>query len=136
MKTYKPKIHWTNKVAIALSFLAVFVCTVNLFLSIEILRTITLMLVIASMGMNFTSVCYQRNKWLDYYHLKYFECQLLKWSYQDMASYINSFKIPELNDLPTRIENELNDIAIRKNEYAMKYYSKYEIQDLKDRNEI
>lgn len=47
-----------------------------------------------------------------------YEIDQLKWSYIEMGKYIDKFNLTELSDLSWRIENELKDIEIRKNNYA------------------
>ena len=55
----------------------------------------------------------KKEKWI----LEY-EIDQLKWSYIEMGKYIDKFNLPELSDLSWRIENELRDIEIKKNNYA------------------
>lgn len=55
----------------------------------------------------------QKEKWI----LEY-EIDQLKWSYIEMGKYIDKFNLTELSDLSLRIENELKDIEIRKNNRA------------------
>ena len=47
-----------------------------------------------------------------------YEIDQLKWSYIEMGKYIDKFNLTELSDLSWRIENELKDIEIRKNNRA------------------
>ncbi len=47
-----------------------------------------------------------------------YEIDQLKWSYIQMGKYIDKFNFTELSDLSWRIENELRDIEIKKNNYA------------------
>lgn len=60
----------------------------------------------------------QYKKYSDLYLLKSREVLDLEWSYREMGRYIDRLKVPELNDLDLRIENELNDIKIRKKNFA------------------
>ena len=50
--------------------------------------------------------------------LKAYEIDCLRWSYRDMGRYIDHMNLPELEDIDTRISNELNDIEIKKEDYA------------------
>lgn len=50
--------------------------------------------------------------------LKAYEIDCLRWSYRGMGRYINHMNLPELEDIDTRISNELNDIQIKKEDYA------------------
>lgn len=42
----------------------------------------------------------------------------LRWSYIEMGDYIDRMNIPELSDIKLRIDNELNDVEIRKKWFA------------------
>ena len=52
--------------------------------------------------------------------LKAYEIDCLRWSYRGMGRYIDHMNLPELEDIDTRISNELNDIEIKKEDYAQK----------------
>ena len=54
--------------------------------------------------------------------IKDYEIQELRYSYRQMGKYIKRLDIPELEDIEVRIENELQDIEIKKKWFAERYY--------------
>lgn len=49
-----------------------------------------------------------------------YEIGNLKGSYISMGRYIDHMNLPELEDINIRISNELNDIEIKKEDYAQR----------------
>lgn len=81
----------------------------------------------AAVGFDFAAVGYilisigktrEANKLKKEKYLLDYEIDQLKWSYIQMGKYIDKFNLPELSDLSWRIENELKDIEIKKNDRA------------------
>lgn len=56
--------------------------------------------------------------YLNYYKLKKREAADLEWSYREMGKYIKKFNLQELYDLDLRIDNEMQDISVRKKNLA------------------
>lgn len=50
-------------------------------------------------------------------YVKDYEIDSLKWSYREMGRYINRLQIDELSDIDLRIENELKDIEVKKQNF-------------------
>ena len=135
MKTDKSKLHWTNKLAIIFSFCACLILCINIFIGNEKLRFVMWAMCILSLTMNFLAISYQEDKWLRYSQLYLYECQLLRRSYIDMVKYIDKLEIPELNDLFSRVENEFEDIEIKKINFAeQNNFPKKEIEEMKNEN--
>lgn len=116
MKTNKT--HWTVKLALLCSSSAICICFINIFLQSQILRAILWTLVILSLMMNIFHAFEMQEKYFNMYQLKAFECAQLRYSYRSMAAYIKEFDVPEFKDLDNRLENEFNDIEIKKQHYA------------------
>ena len=81
----------------------------------------------AAVGFNFAAVGYilisivktrEENKLRKEKYILNYEIDQLRWSYIQMGKYIDKFNLTELSDLSWRIENELRDIEIKKNNYA------------------
>lgn len=116
MKTYKT--HWTVKLALLCSSSALCIFFINIFLHSQILRAIFWSLIILGMTMNVFHAFIMQEKYFKMYQLKTFECMQLRYSYRSMAAYIKEFDVPVLKDLDNRLENEFNDIEIKKQHYA------------------
>lgn len=118
MKTKTNKTHWTVKLALLCSSSALCICLINIFLHSQILRAILWTLIILGMTMNVFHAFIMQEKNFKMYQLKAFECMQLRYSYRSMAAYIKEFDVPMFNDLDNRLENEFNDIEIKKQHYA------------------
>lgn len=137
MKTYKPKRYWASTLALSVILIALIISFVNLFMMNDILNNSVLILLIIGVALNIKSLIYQGDKWYRAYMLTSYECDLIKHSYKSMGAYIYEMEIPELKDLPLRIENEFKDIKIKKRWYTERIkMTKQEIQDLKERDLI
>lgn len=106
-----------NDVSIVFAIIAMIISVSNLF-GASIPRDIIYALCIVSLICNWAHAMRQYKKYSDLYLLKSREVLDLEWSYREMGRYIDRLKVPELNDLDLRIENELNDIKIRKKNFA------------------
>lgn len=106
-----------NDISIVFAIIAMIISILNLF-GASIPRDIIYALCIVSLLCNWAHAMRQYKKYSDLYLLKSREVLDLEWSYQEMGRYIDRLKVPELNDLDLRIENELNDIKVKKEWYA------------------
>lgn len=107
-----------NDIGCILSMTAFIMAIANIWLNLP--RDFIYLICLASMICNWA---YATKRWMKYsnlYLLKQNEVLDLLWSYRDMGRYIEGFKIPELKDLDIRIENEIQDVKIRKERFAEK----------------
>lgn len=107
-----------TKIALVLSLIAAICAVINLFLGDENLRIIIWALVICVWAIDYLVICEDVNKYEKENILLGYEVDLLRWSYRSMGKYIDYMNLPELEDIDTRISNELNDIEIKKEDYA------------------
>ena len=107
-----------TKIALVISLIAAICAVINLFLGDENLRVIIWALVISVWAIDYLVICEDVNKDEKENILLRYEVDLLRWSYRSMGKYIEYQNIPELEDIYTRISNELNDIEIKKEDYA------------------
>lgn len=108
-----------NDVSIVFAIIAMIISISNLF-GASIPRDIIYLICMISLICNWAHAMRQYKKYLDIYLLKSKEVLDLEWSYREMGRYIKGLHIAELNDLEIRIENELNDIKVKKEWYAKK----------------
>lgn len=107
-----------TKIALVISLIAAICAVINLFLEDENLRIIIWALVICVWAIDYLVIIEDVNKDEKENILLRYEVDLLRWSYRCMGRYINHMNLPELEDIDTRISNELNDIEIKKEDYA------------------
>lgn len=107
-----------TKIALVISLIAAICAVVNLFFNDENLRIIIWALVICVWAIDYLVICEDINKDEKENILLRYEVHLLRWSYRDMGKYIEYQNISELDDINIRISNELNDIEIKKEDYA------------------
>lgn len=106
-----------NDIGLMISVVAGILAILNIFW-IDIPRDIIYVLCFFGVTCNWAHAMRQYKKYSDLYLLKQREVLDLVWSYREMGSYIDRFQVPELHDLDARIEIELNDIKIRKKNFA------------------
>lgn len=106
-----------NDVSFACSIILIIIVILKLF-GASIPRDIIYLFCMISVICNWAHAMRQYKKYSNLYLLKQIEVLDLIWSYRDMGKYIEQFHVPELHDLDARIEIELNDIKIRKKNYA------------------
>ena len=121
IKFYKNKnIKLKTKIGLTISILAFFIAIANMFIGNEIVRLMIwtmCIIVFALSGLsNFEDIERLQKENI----LKAYEIDCLRWSYRGMGRYIDHMNLPELEDIDTRISNELNDIEIKKEDYAQK----------------
>ena len=95
---------------------ACILATANIWLNIP--RDFIYLICLASITCNWAHATKRWQKYSKLYLLKQREVLELLWSYRDMGRYINGFKIPELKDLDLRIENEIQDVKVKKERFA------------------
>jgi hypothetical protein len=121
IKFYKNKnIKLKTKIGLTISILAFFIVIANVFINNEIVRII----IWAMCACVFMLALYSSYEDIDRLQreniLKDYEIDCLRWSYRGMGKYIEHMNLPELEDINIRISNELNDIEIKKEDYAEK----------------
>lgn len=107
-----------TKIALVISLIAAICAVINLFLGDENLRIIIWALVICVWAIDYLVICEDINQAEKENILLRYEVDSLRWSYRGMGRYIEHMNLPELEDIDTRISNELNDIEIKKEDYA------------------
>ena len=119
IKFYKNKnIKLKNKIGITISVIAFFVAIANLFICNDIVRLIIWTMCICVFAISLCSSFEDIDRLQRENILKAYEIDCLRWSYRGMGKYIEHMNLPELEDINTRISNELNDIEIKKEHYA------------------
>jgi hypothetical protein len=117
MKIFR-KMNIKSKVALILSGIALIVATINIFAPNEIRRTTVWVVVILVWVLDYMIILQQYEKICKKLEVAQYEIGNLKGSYISMGRYIDHMNLPELEDIDTRISNELNDIEIKKEDYA------------------
>lgn len=102
------------KVALILCLIGLICSIVGFFFLKEELRFVTWGLLLLVWALNYWVIVEENIKLRKEQFAKDYEIDSLKWSYRGMGRYINKFQIDELSDIDVRIENELRDIEIRK----------------------
>ena len=121
IKFYKNKnIKLKTKIGLTISKLAFFIAIANVFINNEIVRIIIWIMCICAFALSLCSSYEDIERLQRENILKAYEIDCLRWSYRGMGRYINHMNLPELEDIDTRISNELNDIEIKKEDYAEK----------------
>jgi hypothetical protein len=119
IKLYKNKnIKLKTKIGLTISILSFFMAIANIFINSDIVKvTIWVMCTCVFMLALYSS--YEDIDRLQRENiLKDYEIDCLRWSYRGMGKYIEHMNLPELEDINIRISNELNDIEIKKEDYA------------------
>ncbi len=119
IKFYKNKnIKLKSKIGLTISILAFFIAIANVFINNEIVRIIIWVTCVCTLGLTILSDIEDINRLQKENILKAYEIDCLRWSYRGMGKYIEHMNLPELEDINIRISNELNDIEIKKEDYA------------------
>ena len=105
-----------NDIGLILSTTALILAIANSWLNIP--RDFIYLICLASITCNWAHATKRSQKYSNLYLLKQNEVLDLLWSYREMGRYINRFKIPELEDLDLRIENEIQDVKVKKERFA------------------
>lgn len=103
-----------SKIALTLSLVALIAAIVGCFILKSEMRIVCWGCLIIVWCINYSIVTEENIKLRKEQFAKDYEIDSLKWSYMRMGRYINEFHIDELSDIDFRIENELRDIEIRK----------------------
>lgn len=119
IKFYKNKnIKLKTKIGLTISILSFFMAIANIFINSDIVK-VTIWAMCACVFMLALYSSYEDIDRLQRENiLKNYEISCLRWSYRGMGKYIEHMNLPELDDINTRISNELNDIEIKKEDYA------------------
>ena len=121
IKFYKNKdIKLKTKIGLTISILAFFIAIANLFIGNEIVRLMIWTMCIIVFALSGLSSVEDIERLQRENILKAYEIDCLRWSYRGMGRYIDHMNLPELEDIDTRISNELNDIEIKKEDCAQK----------------
>ena len=119
IKFYKNKnIKLKTKIVLTISILAFFIAIANVFINNEIVRIIIWIMCVFVFALTILSDIEDIQRLQKENILKAYEIDCLRWSYRGMGRYIDHMNLPELEDIDTRISNELNDIEIKKEHYA------------------
>ena len=119
IKFYKNKnIKLKTKIGLTISILALFIAIANMFIGNEIVRIIVWIMCVCVFALSLCSSYEDIDRLQRECILKAYEIDCLRWSYRGMGRYIDHMNLPELEDIDTRISNELNDIEIKKEHYA------------------
>ena len=119
IKFYKNKnIKLKTKIGLTISKLAFFLAIANMFINNDIVRLIIWTMCICVFAISLCSSFEDIERLQKENILKAYEIDCLRWSYRGMGRYIDHMNLPELEDIDTRISNELNDIEIKKEDYA------------------
>lgn len=114
----KTKISTKSKIAISISIIAFIAAVANIFLQNESIRCMIWGAVVIVWAIDYLVIAEENMKMLKELTIANYEILLLKSSYIEMGEYIDRMNIPALADIETRIDNELNDIEIKKKHYA------------------
>lgn len=119
IKFYKnKKIKLKTKIGLTISILAFFIAIANLFICNDIVKVTIWIMCVCVFALTICSDLEDINRLQKENILKAYEIDCLRWSYRGMGKYIEHMNLPELDDLNIRISNELNDIEIKKEDYA------------------
>ena len=106
-----------NDVGLIISVIAFILAISNIF-GTDIPRDIIYVLCLLGLTCNWAHVLRQYSKYSDLYLLAKQESLDLLWSYREMGRYIDKLNISELHDLDLRIENEIQDVKVKKEALA------------------
>lgn len=119
IKFYKnKKIKLKTKIGLTISILAFFLAIANMFINNDIVRITIWIMCVCVFALSLCSSYEDIDRLQRESILKAYEIDCLRWSYRGMGRYIDHMNLPELEDIDTRISNELNDIEIKKEDYA------------------
>lgn len=119
IKFYKNKnIKLKTKIGLTISVIAFFISIANIFFNNEIVRVMIWVMCVCFFALSIVSDFEEIIRWQKENILKAYEIDCLRWSYREMGRYIEHMNLPELDDINTRISNELNDIEIKRELYA------------------
>lgn len=102
-----------SKIAVSLSIVAAIAAVVGIFVLKTEMRIICWACLVCVWAINYLVILEDTVKLRKENYLKDNEIIELKYSYQQMGIYIDSFNIEQLEDIKLRIENELRDIEIK-----------------------
>lgn len=121
IKFYKNKnIKLKTKIGLTISILAFFIAVANMFINNDIVRVIIWTMCVCVFALSILSDLEDIKRLQKENILKAYEIDCLRWSYRGMGRYIDHMNLPELDDIDIRISNELNDIEIKKEDYAQR----------------
>lgn len=106
-----------NDIGLMLSVTAGILAILNIYW-IDIPRDIIYVLCFFGVTFSWAYALRQYSKYSNLYLLAKQESLDLLWSYREMGRYIDKMNIPELHDLDLRIENELQDVKVKKEALA------------------
>ena len=106
-----------NDLGLILSVTAFILAILNIFVT-DIPRDIIYVICLLGLTCNWAHAFRQYLKYSNLYLLAKQESLDLLWSYREMGRYIDKQNIPELHDLDLRIENEIQDVKVRKEALA------------------
>ena len=115
-----------NDIGVFFLMMACILAIANIWLNIP--RDFIYLICLASITCNWAHATKRWLKYSNLYLLKQEEVLDILWSYRDMGRYIKGFKIPELNDIDLRIENEIKDVKVRKERFAENLGIKEDVQ--------
>lgn len=121
IKFYKNKnIKLKTKIGLTISILAFFIAVAKMFINNDIVIVMIWTMCVFVFALTILSDIEDIQRLQKENILKAYEIDCLRWSYRGMGRYIDHMNLPELEDIDTRISNELNDIEIKKEDYAQK----------------
>lgn len=103
-----------SKIALSFYLISIVAAIVGCFFLKSEMRIICWACITIVWSINYLVLLEENNKLRKEQYAKDYEIDSLKWSYMRMGRYIYEFHIDELSDIDFRIENELRDIEIRK----------------------
>ena len=106
-----------NYVGLILTVIAFILAILNIF-GTDIPRDIIYVICLLGLTCNWAHASKQYQKYSNLYLVAKNESLDLLWSYREMGRYIDKMNIPELYDINLRIENEIQDVKVRKEELA------------------
>lgn len=106
-----------NDASLILSVIAFILAILNIF-GTDIPRDIIYVICLLGLTCNWAYALGKYSKYSNLYLLAKQESLDLLWSYREMGRYIEKFEIEELHDLDLRIENEIQDVKVRKEALA------------------
>jgi hypothetical protein len=119
IKFYKNKnIKLKTKIGLTISILALFIAIANVSINNDIVKVTIWAMCACVFALTILSDSEDIQRLQKENILKAYEIDCLRWSYRGMGRYIDHMNLPELYDIDTRISNELNDIEIKKEDYA------------------
>ena len=119
IKFYKnKKIKLKTKIGLTILVIAFFIAIANIFFNNEIVRAMIWVMCVCVFALSIISDYEEIIRLQKENLLQDYEIYCLRCSYRGMGDYIEYQNLPELEDINIRISNELNDIEIKKEDYA------------------